>query len=112
MAHASLVANSLVHMFEILSSSAAGHYSGAVRWENLQGEIDDGTLCNSAGGCTLSVTNSTFSSNEGYWAGAVYVDARQLAMTIVVTTFQNNSGVVCTLQIAGLPGQTQQDVSA
>ena len=75
-----------------LSSSAAGLYSGAVIWENLQGEIDDGTLCNSAGGCTLSVTNSTFSSNEGHWAGAVYLDAKQAAMTIAASTFQNNSG--------------------
>lgn len=78
-----------------------------MRWENLLADVDNGTLCNSAGGCTLSVTNSTFKSNKGDLAGAVSVDARQSAVTIAASTFHDNLALVCNVQSAGLPDQTQ-----
>lgn len=70
-----------------------------VRWMNLQAHIDDDTLCNSAGGCTLGVINSTFDQNLGHWAGAVYVDARQSAISIATSTFTNNSALVRNLLV-------------
>ena len=63
-------------------------------WYN-QAAVSNGTLCNIAGGCTLNVRNSTFDGNRGYWASALYIDARQSAVNLAASTFTHNMAQVC-----------------